>query len=410
MRPSAHRLFKPGRFNPLAIAAGLALGPAVALGLARFAYSLLLPGMRSDLHWSFTQAGTMNTANAIGYLIGALAAGPLIVWRGSRRPYLLAFAVTAMVLLASASTGNFAALLALRLGAGASGAVVFIAGAGLVARLVTDLSPGRSAAMLGTYFAGAGLGIVVSAVIVPPVAGLGDGGSWRWGWLALGVIGCAAFGFAAAAAERAPVPAVAPERGLLAWPVGRLAPTLVAYVFFGAGYIAYVTFIVAFLETAGESAGAVSAFWAILGTSSVVAAFLWGPLLGRLQGGRGPAAVLTVVTVGALLPLAAPGPFGFFASAVVFGGAFLSVPTAIINLARRSLTPTQIRPAIAVLTVAFSTGQSLGPVLAGALSDGPAGIRAGLDLSVVLLVAATLTALGQRATPARPGRAGHPLR
>jgi len=45
-----------------ATALGLALGPAVAL--ARFAYGLLLPSMRSDLSWSFAQAGAMNTANS----------------------------------------------------------------------------------------------------------------------------------------------------------------------------------------------------------------------------------------------------------------------------------------------------------------------------------------------------------
>jgi hypothetical protein len=33
----------------LGIVAGLAMGPAVALGLGRSAYALLLPAMRSDL-------------------------------------------------------------------------------------------------------------------------------------------------------------------------------------------------------------------------------------------------------------------------------------------------------------------------------------------------------------------------
>ena len=56
------------------IALGLSLGPAVSNGLARFAYGLLLPAMRDDLGWNYTQAGWVNTANAIGYLIGAVLA------------------------------------------------------------------------------------------------------------------------------------------------------------------------------------------------------------------------------------------------------------------------------------------------------------------------------------------------
>lgn len=68
---------RPARWSTgrqLLVALGLALGPAVALGFARFAYALLLPPMRSALGWSFATAGVMNTANAAGYLIGAVTA------------------------------------------------------------------------------------------------------------------------------------------------------------------------------------------------------------------------------------------------------------------------------------------------------------------------------------------------
>lgn len=49
---------------------GLALGTASALGLGRFAYGLLVPAMRSELHWSLAQAGALTTANGLGYLLG----------------------------------------------------------------------------------------------------------------------------------------------------------------------------------------------------------------------------------------------------------------------------------------------------------------------------------------------------
>ena len=59
------------------------MGPAIGLGLGRFAYALLLPAMRLDLGWSYAQAGAINTANAFGYLIGALAAAPLAARLGT---------------------------------------------------------------------------------------------------------------------------------------------------------------------------------------------------------------------------------------------------------------------------------------------------------------------------------------
>lgn len=397
----------PGPWLPaLLTTVGLALGPAVAIGLARFAYSLLLPAMRSSLHWSFAQAGAMSTASALGYLLGAVVAGPLVIRAGSRRPYLAGLGLTALALLASAGSSGFILLLALRVVAGVTGAVVFITGAGLVAHLVAGLARGRAAALLGIYFSGAGLGIVISALVVPPLV-FGAAASWRWGWIALGCASLAALGGATPAALRAREPTVGRGQGLFGWPVRRMAPAMAGYSLFGAGYIAYVTFIVAFLKAQGFSASTVGVFWAVLGAASVAAPFAWGPVLGRLRAGRGPAAVLVVVTVGAMLPLELAGTAGDFASAVLFGGAFLIVVTAVVNLARLALPAAQISPAIAVLTVAFGIGQCVGPILAGFLSDGPGGVRTGLELSVVLLAAATLAAFMQQ-TPRRRARPGTP--
>src|SRR5687767_8761626 len=56
----------------LRLALALSMGAAVSLGITRFSYALLLPPMRADLGWSYTLAGAMNTANAAGYLLGAL--------------------------------------------------------------------------------------------------------------------------------------------------------------------------------------------------------------------------------------------------------------------------------------------------------------------------------------------------
>ena len=70
---------------PLRAALALALAAAVSLGLSRFSYALLLPPMRSDLAWSYTTAGAMNTVNAAGYLAGALMAPRWLARHDARR-------------------------------------------------------------------------------------------------------------------------------------------------------------------------------------------------------------------------------------------------------------------------------------------------------------------------------------
>ena len=393
-RSSALRRPRPPR--GLATALGLALGPAVAIGLARFAYALLLPSMRADLHWSFITAGAMNTANALGYLAGAPLAAVAARRFGTRRVFVAGLGVTVLALLATGGTANTVALVAVRAVAGASGAIAFIAGAGLVAAAASAISPHRAATLLGIYFAGGGAAIVVSGLGVPYLLGATSStDGWRWGWVLLAGLGAVAFGVATpvALASAEPPPAPVADRR---WPARHLGPVLVSYGLFGAGYIAYMTFIVAFLKGRGTGSGGITAFWVVLGGASIAGAFVWARPIARLRAGRGPAVVLAVLGAGALLPLVSRSPEAAMGSALLFGGSFLSVVTAVTAVARRSLQPHHWTPAIAGLTAAFAVGQCLGPVLAGVLSDGPAGLSVGLALSVGVLLAGAVVALTQR--------------
>ena len=218
---------------------------------------------------------------------------------------------------------------------------------------------------------------------------------WRWGWVLLAGLGAVAFAVAtpvALARAEPPAPPVTDRR----WPARRLGPVLVSYALFGAGYIAYMTFIVAFLKEHGTGPSGITAFWVVLGTASIAGAFTWARPIARLHGGSGPAVVLAVLGTGALLPLVSGSPEAAIGSALLVGGSFLSVVTAVTAVARRSLQPHHWTPAIAGLTVAFAVGQCLGPVLAGVLSDGSAGLSLGLALSVGVLLAGALVALTQR--------------
>ncbi|WP_020667572.1 YbfB/YjiJ family MFS transporter [Amycolatopsis nigrescens] len=380
----------------LRIVAGLALGPAVALGLARFAYALLLPPMRTALDWSYSTAGAMNTANAVGYLAGALLATTAGRRWGTRRTFIGGIAVTGVLLLASAATGQVVLLMAFRLLVGASGAASFITGGALAAQLGQGQRPARVAALFGVYFGGGGLGITVSGLALPPVlasAGLDSG--WRWGWVLLGALTLLSLCAAVPAARRSPVPATNGERR--PWPASSLAFLLCGYTIFGAGYIAYMTFIVAFLQADGADATTVSLFWAALGLAAIAGGFVWGPMLGRLRGGRGPAVLMLLVTVGAALPLASGSAVAMFGSAVVFGISFLAVVAAVTTVARTALRPQHWAAAIAALTTGFALGQGIGPILAGLLADGADGVRAGLTLSTVILLAGAVVCLAQPA-------------
>ena len=147
MSDEPHRLF--------ATAAALALGAAVSLGLARFAYALLLPPMRADLGWSYVTAGAMNTVNAAGYLIGALLL-PRALARIDARTLLLGGGyATALVLALHGLVRADAWLYTLRLLAGIASAATFATG-GLLAARLGQVPGAKPALVLGLYYGGTG--------------------------------------------------------------------------------------------------------------------------------------------------------------------------------------------------------------------------------------------------------------
>ncbi|MCW9041820.1 MAG: YbfB/YjiJ family MFS transporter, partial [Pseudopelagicola sp.] len=134
----------PQPSRPWLALSGLALGVTVTNGFARFAYGLLLPAMKSEMGWNYAQAGWLNTANALGYIVGAILTMLLI--RKISPSHLFAFGLvtTAISLMA---TGLDAALYWQTLWrglAGVFGAMSFATAGVLAAQLFQD-DPRRNA-------------------------------------------------------------------------------------------------------------------------------------------------------------------------------------------------------------------------------------------------------------------------
>ncbi|MBL6430426.1 MAG: YbfB/YjiJ family MFS transporter [Alphaproteobacteria bacterium] len=89
-----------------ATAIALSTGAALALGLSRFSYALLLPPMQADLALSYVQAGALNTANGVGYIAGALSAPWAASRWGAKRTFLAGFLLSALALLATGCLRN----------------------------------------------------------------------------------------------------------------------------------------------------------------------------------------------------------------------------------------------------------------------------------------------------------------
>jgi predicted MFS family arabinose efflux permease len=354
--------------------------------------------MRADLGWNLAQAGALTTANGLGYLAGAVAAAPVARWLTETVTFRLGMVLTAAALALTATTSSFPWLLVTRAAAGVSGALVFIAGGVLAAR---NAAGRGSAAPLAVYFAGGGLGIAVSGVAIPPLLSQ-HSNRWPLAWAGLAVAaalaavvswtaasptaaepgaaepGAAEPGAAgsepgprAASSEPGPRPAMPGREASLfdAAAVGRLWRVAAAYLLFAAGYIAYITFLSAYLAAHRAGVVQVTVTWALLGLAAVVAPALWSRPINAWPGTTALAAALAVLAAAAAVALISVAPAAIAISAVGYGASFLAVPAAVAKATQTANPRARWTAALAAFTAVFAIGQTAGPYLAGVLAD-----------------------------------------
>lgn len=370
---------------------GLAFGTCVSNGFARFAYGLILPAMQADLGWSYTQAGWINTANSLGYLIGAVLTLPLIARVPQQRLFVWGFAACAAALVASGLTRDFWWLSFWRVLSGVFGAPVFITAGALAASLSTD--PRKSATAIALTFGGGGLALVLSGATLPGWFAAQGPASWPVTWIALGVVSFAMLPLGIWTAQRVEAVPLTLTRAPL--PIRPLAPVLVAYFMFATGYIVYLTFLVAWMRVQGASPALISVTWVIVGGGTIVSGFLWKGVIGRARGGGAVVATLICIAAGTVIPVIWPTPAGLIGSAIVFGLSVFMCPTAVTSVMRATLSPDLRGRAMALLTIVFATGQCIGPVAAGAIGDAFGSIAPGLVAAAAILLIGAVAGLIQ---------------
>jgi len=342
----------------------------VGIGLARFAYSPLIPALIEAGWFSAAQTAYLGAANLAGYLAGALLAG-----RMAERFTLMA-ALRAMMALAALSF--FASALPLdfwwytgwRLAAGIAGGALMVLGPPAA---LTRVPPHRHGLAGGIIFAGVGFGIVLSGTLVPPLlqAGLPET------WLALG--GLAALlalvaepGWRGLRQSRAAHPTRAPRKRV---PVPRDPVLLAMFVVYGlcaVGLVPHMVFLVDFVARGlGRGIGEGALIWVLFGLGAILGPLLIGHLADRIG-------LVRALRLGFLLQIAGIGLIAVvedvwaLALSSLIAGAFVPGNTALVLGRVRALFPGDLARQQAtwgVATTAFAIGQAAAAYGFAALID-----------------------------------------
>ena len=388
-------------FPVLRVALALSLGSAVSLGIARFAYGLLLPPMRADLGWSYALAGAMNTSNAAGYLLGAVVT-PWLLRRCSPGGLMLtSCTATGILILFGALSTDPVVWFVQRLLAGCATALVFVTGGLLAARLAA-VDPMRSGLLIGIYYGGVGVGISLSAMLVPWVlqAVAPAAHPWAWGWVALALLCFVATVILRWSVRRMgglATPTPEPLEPAAASPMRRFAFAMAGYTLFGMGYIGYMTFVIALLQEQGHPGGFIMVFYALLGVAVMLSPQLWAWLLDRYRDGRPLALLNTLLGVATIVPALSSAWLPVLVSGLLFGAVFVSLVASTTALVRHNLPSSQWAEGIGAFAVVFAAGQIVGPTVVGWIADGPGGLTRGFVFSALVLWLGAVLALRQRA-------------
>lgn len=300
----------------------------VGTGLARFAYTPLIPALITAHWFAPSEAAYLGAANLAGYLIGSFLARPLASRDGAVALLRAAMAAATLSFFACAAPLPFAWFFVWRFGAGVAGAVLMV----LAAPTVLPLVPSRRRGLAGgIIFTGVGLGIAASGSIVPLLLRLGLTATWcGLGGLALALTLVAWGGWPGVrGASAVPAAASTPPRHRGLWAL------YAAYALNAVGLVPHMIFLVDFVARglgAGVAAGA--GYWVLFGVGAI-----GGPVvLGRIADRIGFAAALRaayVVQIGCVGMLALTAlPWALVVSSLVIGAFVPGCTTLVLGRAR----------------------------------------------------------------------------
>lgn len=248
----------------------------VGIGLARFAYTALIPAV-VDAGWFTTSAAVyLGAANLLGYFIGAITAHAVSERFGARVTLGVSFAMVTLSFVICAHAAPFARFFGWRLLSGLAGAWLMVVGPA-IALSTTDR---ERRPIVGTLmFMGIGLGALLSALVVPTLL---QTGLWIT-WLMLGVLTLIAGVVGDVALYRLPQSAGADAGSYPDTPISstalRWAVVLViaAYACDGIGFVPHTMFWVDYLaREAGLGMAAANVQWALFGLGAIL-----GPVVTR---------------------------------------------------------------------------------------------------------------------------------
>ncbi len=371
----------------------------IGIGLARFAYTPLIPALVAEAWLDPPAAAYLGAANLAGYLLGALTGGRLALWLGTARVVRAAMLAAGISFIACAEPLGLVWLTFWRTLAGVVGAVLMVVAApAVLARTPAE----RRGAASGIVFSGVGLGIAASAFVVPALAPYGVATTW----LVLGGASLILMSIVWAPWAETPRPHPVSGESDSRSHQDRTALTVIAAAY-GAdavGFVPHTVFYADFLARELDR-GLVFAglAWGTLGVSAIIGPLIAGRVADRIGFHRGLVGAYVIKAAAVGLPALTTATSALLVSAAIVGALIPGMVSLTVGRVSELAPPNARTRLWGLMTTAFAAFQALAAYAFGAWFEASLTYRPlYVAAAAALLVAAIgLAVAGQRgaATP-----------
>ena len=362
----------------------------LTLGVARFAYTPLLPIMQAQTELNDVTGGWLAATNYVGYLLGALIASQLSDLHLKDHLYRIGIFVAIVTTAGMAVTENFYLWALFRFFAGLTSAAGLLIGSGLV---LNWLMRHNYRSELGIHFSGAGLGIAFGAIVVELAY---THFNWSEQWWILTFFACL---LAIPALVWLPRPDSTAQTTtgstLVDKPPGNTFMYLMMFAYFcaGYGYVISITFIVDIVEQQPALEGKGALTFMILGLSAAPACFVWDRIARKTGVLLALLCAYLVQIIGILLPALSDNLAVVIISSILFGVTFIGIVSLVLTMAGR-FYPTKPAKLMGKMTLSYGVAQIIGPAITGMLAGALGNYNLGLWIAAgMVLLGAVIIAL-----------------
>jgi predicted MFS family arabinose efflux permease len=361
------------------------LSLVLLLGIARFAYTPMLPVMQDQADLGISEAGWLASINYIGYLCGAIIASRIKDLMVKDRLYRIGLVVALLTTVLMALTNNVWLWAISRFFAGLSSAAGLLLGSGLI---LNWLMRNGHRSELGIHFAGIGLGIAFCSAAVELMNQYMD---WSQMWYALAIIGAVIM---IPAWRWLPAPDSFNATKLEDNPPSKtfLRLFMIAYFCAGVGYVVSATFIVAIVDQLPGLEGKGSLSFIILGLAAAPACIFWDLIARKVGYLNALIAASIIQIIGIMLPLIEPSLTFTLAGAALFGGTFIGIVSLVLTMAGRYY-PSHPATMMGKMTISYGFAQIIAPAVTGVLAEYSGNYSDGLYLAGTMMLICTVLLL-----------------